>query len=763
VYANLSRFGLGVGVCLAGLALALGQDQPAPPKEGKAAKKGEQPPPAAEPFYKKPQSLADFWKYMNHEIALGDYKLALSYLKGFQAELDKLDKDAGDKELLQIYDREGTSAFSRLLTIQELRKDAAPLVQQADDVVQRFLSNRARLDKLINLLTQSREERAYAIAQLKRSGAAAVPAIIDALIRTTDDLDDHQAILSVLPLLDKAGPPIIAALDMPDANIRAELIGVLRQRNELAAVPFLWYYAASPRQPGIVRSQATEALAAFLETRPDQLPPAKVALTQEAERYYQHHALRATDQPVLVWRWDGQHVIAQPLPVSQAEEYYGLWFGGEALDLDPAYAPAQIIFLSLALDKGVERAGLDQPLSRGAPAVQELVASANPELVMAVLEKGLQDHRLGVIVAATRDLGDVAAMRAARTTERGSPVLVQALNYPERRVQLAAADALLRIPVASPPAPARVVEVLRRTLAADAVPRVLVADFDKERLEQLGNAVRQAGFEPVLVRTGRQALARLQEAADIDAVLIDADIPDPMIPYLLAQLRSDVYSGLLPVFVLAHGNRAGTLEGQVERYRNVWVVPATTAPGGVKDWLTRRLVEATGRPLTEAERKDNAARALEWLARIGRGEVTGYDIRPAAPAILDALRSKDLVNLAVEAAGRLPGPSAQMALARVVLENQPPELRSKSAIELCRHIELHGNHLSTNQVKALENLYNTLADSPLKAHVGLVIGSLHPNPQQTGERLLRYQPSFAAPAPAKKKEEKKEDTDSGKD
>jgi CheY-like chemotaxis protein len=315
--------------------------------------------------------------------------------------------------------------------------------------------------------------------------------------------------------------------------------------------------------------------------------------------------------------------------------------------------------------------------------------------------------------------------------------------------------------VSPPPAPARVVEVLRRALAADAVPRVLVADFNRERLEQLGNGVRQAGFEPVLVQTGRQALTRLGEAADIDVILVSAEIPDPQLPYLLAQLRTDVNSGLLPIFVLAAPNRTTDLERLAGHYHNVWVVPATTAPGAIKDLLTRRRAEVAGRPVTEAERKDNAARAIEWLARLGRGEVSGYDIRPAATAILEALRSRELANLAVEAAGHLPSPSAQLALARVVLENQPTELRSKAAIELCRHIEQYGNHLSKDQVKALENLASTLPNSPLKAHVSLVVGSLHPGPQQTGERLLRYRPTFAAPVP--KKVEKKEDTDNGKE
>ena len=44
--------------------------------------------------------------------------------------------------------------------------------------------------------------------------------------------------------------------------------------------------------------------------------------------------------------------------------------------------------------------------------------------------------------------------------------------------------------------------------------------------------------------------SRLKEAADIDAVLIDSDLPYPTLPDLLASLRADVHLGLLPVRVL---------------------------------------------------------------------------------------------------------------------------------------------------------------------------------------------------------------------
>ena len=59
----------------------------------------------------------------------------------------------------------------------------------------------------------------------------------------------------------------------------------------------------------------------------------------------------------LTLRLGALYLVAREMTASQAEEYYGLFFARQALYLDPGYLPAQVIFLSLALDKG-----FDQPL-----------------------------------------------------------------------------------------------------------------------------------------------------------------------------------------------------------------------------------------------------------------------------------------------------------------------------------------------------------------------------------------------------------------
>src|SRR5262249_46729471 len=153
----------------------------------------------------------------------------------------------------------------------------------------------------------------------------------------------------------------------------------------------------------------------------------------------------------------------------------------------------------------------------------------------------------------------LAEVRAGSRSQ-GDPVLVRALFYPDRRTQLAAAEALIRIPnPKGVPAVTRVVDVLRRTVLADieakSGPKVLVGFFDDAMAQEVSQSVEKAGFEAIRVRTGREALKRLDQAADIDILLFEAGLPDPGPASLLGQLRADVNVGLMPLILAAPQDR----------------------------------------------------------------------------------------------------------------------------------------------------------------------------------------------------------------
>jgi CheY-like chemotaxis protein len=717
--------------------------------------------------FKKPETAPEFWAAMKYEIEVGNYDGAAVYLKNF------LEKNPTDQELLDIEAKEGLTGILQLQTIPALRKESGPLLDRVSQVLQKSLANPDRIRKFIRNLTATPEERAFAIDELRRSHGMAIPFFIEVL-RDTNDPAIHASLFSAMLKLGKDTVPVLlAGLDVNDANIRVELIQLLQARTSMEAVPHLWYLSTSPRQPENVRRAARGALSALLGKEFELLPPAKVALTAEANRYYLHQIKFPDSQKVIVWQMQpGGKEFVLPPPVytaTQAEEYYGLHFARQALDLDPTYEPAQIVLLSLAIDKAYERAGLDQPLEKGSPRILDLLRSVNPDLVAAVLDRALADHRLSVILGAVRTLGDVAEIRAARQRDDRIPSLIKAVYYPDRRVQMAAADALLSLPGTLPPTVrVRIVDVLRRNLAAEGIAKALVADSNNDRANLIAKFVKEAGYEPVVVHTGREVLQQLKESTDFDLVLLVQDVVDPDLPSLLAQLRADIDNGQTPVLILTLPVKAGTppspreqvLRQLVASYRNAWIVPAALDAPTLKQTLASRIIEATGKPLSTDERKTYARMAILWLRRMAVGELPGFEIEPARAAILQALRTKELNTFAVEAAGAMTDRDSQRELAGLVLNpGIEPELRSQAAVELNRHIQHNGALLAREQAKALEDLFDSTEEGKLRNNLARVIGSLRPNAASTSRRLQSYSPPpIAAPAPLEpeKKEPEKE-------
>jgi CheY-like chemotaxis protein len=311
--------------------------------------------------------------------------------------------------------------------------------------------------------------------------------------------------------------------------------------------------------------------------------------------------------------------------------------------------------------------------------------------------------------------------------------------------------------------------------------RILVGAFQTEKAQAMANAARAAGYEAETAATGKDLMRRLKDRADIDAIILDSELPYPPLPDTIASLRYDVHLGLLPVrivytpdlgpattYYISDTNRrvevgvpAGALETAnlraemrlkvlIEGYKQIGVVRGPLSPAIVQTEFSPPATaeQVGGSPaLTDTEKKSQSVRAIEWFKRMATGEVYGYDVRPAERTIRQALRSDDLAAPAIVATSRLPGADPQADLAALIADGgRSTELRLAAADGLIRHISSHGVALTKQQGQTLMDLLPTLTDPILKARVATVVGSLHLTSPQSGQRLLRYNPLPSKPA-----------------
>src|SRR5262249_38211082 len=157
--------------------------------------------------------------------------------------------------------------------------------------------------------------------------------------------------------------------------------------------------------------------------------------------------------------------------------------------------------------------------------------------------------------------------------------------------------------------------------------------------------------------------------------------------------------------------REESLRRHLERYSNVSVVPAPLATDAkeLAIALKAKLADPAVAPLSEAEAKEYTEKAIRYLSRMARGELSGYDIRPATDVVLSAAQSNRLSTegqvAAFEAASRLRSARPQSILAGAVLDSsRPPTLRVAAAELLTRHIQKYGALLTRGQIQSLEDI-----------------------------------------------------------
>lgn len=561
----------------------------------------------------KPKTPTDHFKEARDLIASGGYELAAEALERFLA------SNPTDDQVLDVEAKFGPTAFLRLRNVLKWSDNKAEnekAKNTVDAVIarQQLASTRkfkdpARIADLVRRLSSFREERLYAEGQLKLAGVAALPEMLKAF-RATNKPELQAIILALVSKMPiETVPAMVAALDglteaekvlMIDAlaayDTKDGNVLTLLNAPETNILPFLWYHASDPSEvKSSLRDKARATLERLYGPAVHQTK-AEAALTGLAEPIaagkatYRHQD--PMDKPaglVRVWTYDpaGAGLKSQDVPRPVADEYFALKSLRWALARNPNYAPAQRLFTSFATERAVERAKFGD-LSKSEPAVYQILAAAPAELLIDLLETGLSEKRTALVLGMLQALGDrahkdAATAPAAKPRDDHPSPLVRALSYDDPRVQFAAAVALVRQP--GPPThgkTARVVEILRQALAADAdgsgagtAGRALIADTNAVRGEGLAQMFRAAGYAAERFASGRQLVARLSRASDYDLIVVDRHVVDPLLNDTLVQVTADTNAARRPVFVIASTDKPRSLPVEILLLRLSNIVAAT--------------------------------------------------------------------------------------------------------------------------------------------------------------------------------------------
>ncbi|WP_337176068.1 HEAT repeat domain-containing protein [Paludisphaera sp.] len=675
--------------------------------------------PGPDLFAVEPRSPEQLWEAVDYLSRTGQGRQAVPYIEAF----NKLEVD--DAELLKLRDRFGPGSFLRLADDPATRPYAAPLADRLVAAARRLQADPERIKSYIPGLLASREERDYAVDRLRESGSFAVPAIVAEMGKYNATDPRRERLVDAAGRLDTSSTPAwIAALDSPDPMIAADAARILGDLGDPRAIPFLTYPAASPDSPPPVKAAATLAIERLTGRPFAQQPKSPVQTLSDAADAFVRRQYEMPSEQVLLWRWDPARNAPAPTLAKRVdvEGIFGGAFAEQALRLAPGDRRAQVVSLGFKLSRAVDKVGYENFPGDDLETYGEALA-AGPGVLGDLVREAIATGRPTLAAAAARALGRVADPALAAEGGRQHP-LVEALSAPGRRLQLAAAKAIVDLAPPRPfPGSSRVVPTLARFLLSGESPRAVIVDGNPGRASQMAGSLRAMGYQVQAEPTGEAAFAAAVESADVELILAAHDQAGGSwdVQDVLSMFRGDARVASLPLFIYGPRDLEYRRPNLPANYPGVKFIVHTDDP----EALERQI----GRPslLSGEERASQARRAAEALARIADSPRSLFvpDLAGVDELLVGAIGLRDVQGPVAATLAEIPSPRAQRALADAILDaSRDPELRRDGARLLARSLQRFGPMLAPDQEAKLADAYASEGDVELRAGLGAALGAL---------------------------------------
>jgi hypothetical protein len=341
-------------------------------------------------------------------------------------------------------------------------------------------------------------------------------------------------------------------------------------------------------------------------------------------------------------------------------------------------------------------------------------------------------------------LGRVADRDALANSNLAPNPLVEALSAPDRRVRLAAAQALVNLaPHNNFPGASRVVPVLTTFVAAHSAPKIVIIDGDVNRGNGVGRVLKDLGYDFVAVHESPEGFKVAADSADVEAVFIEPTFLQGSwgLIDLLTNLRADPRTAGLPIFLYGAQALANQLRNPLEGFPRITFVVTPTNPNAFRPVWEREMGRMGARPLSPAEREGFGQAAAALLGQIASrpGNPFEVNISVAEPALSSALNNPATSLAASSALGDVPGLSAQRSLANALIDpSKPLAVRISAANQLARSLQRFGRLVTTDQEKRLEKELDEETTPELRFALSEVVGALRPDSRPVGERLRNF-------------------------
>ncbi|HEX4123492.1 MAG TPA: hypothetical protein VHY37_02120, partial [Tepidisphaeraceae bacterium] len=682
-----------------------------------------------------PESLKDTVDDYWHYGIVGRYDLAASAGKAILA------RSEPPLDILHVFEAEASdrneSLDKWLLRWADLTGKAGTPAAQMSDVSQQIIQllNKGRyslrhdlkyIDQNIERLTDGERGFMNGVAALRDSGELAVPEMIDYL-KDPNKAQYHDAIRQALVSLGRPVlNPLLAATDMKDTTTLVTIISVLRDIGYDAADPYLARLSQDKDQPAEVHTAADAALQQL--NAPTGAAPADLFYNLAEKFYYNNSALSPVPQATtaMMWQWKAGELDGKEVPAAIFNDLMTMRETRNALQL--AADDSKALSLWLAANNKLEAdlpEGQTNPLAEpNRPSADYFNVRAGAQYMNAIITRSLDDHNSAVLYRAIHSLGEIAGPSSLFSGTTGTP-LVQAMQYPERRVRYEAAFTLAAgMPQQPFEGSEQVVPLLAEALAQNGQANVLVIAPNTDERGKLLDALKNyntAGGTSV-----ESAVADSSTLPSVDVILMTEDLGADEMSRLKTLMSQDPRLARAAKVIIVKSDASPYARDALSDPM-LSITEATDSTG-----LAKAIDDARGRagnlPLDEKTADADALRSADLLHLLAVTHTKAYDLAVSEGSLLGALKDKraDVAKAAALSIGFLDSKQVQSGLLEVAeADATPDDVKIALYNAMAQSAKNFGNRLSDDEVDSLEKVVDSAANLDVRTAAAAAAGALN--------------------------------------
>jgi hypothetical protein len=675
------------------------------------------------------QLLSDFIHYVN----IDNYVMAEAVgneLKGRKVANRDFVKVVEEGESVERFD----SAMAKAMRVTDLAGLASDLTGMYSKGKLEMARDPEQIAAAIKMLTGTARARLIGAERLRAASEYAVPQLMTAMLDARTDVVLSAEARNVLASMgSRAVQPLCAALMGLDGVGQERVAGVLGDIGYPASLPYLAELKQTTTNEA-ARAAADRALARFSEAGGMRASDLYLAL---AERYAAQSADVTSfpqDEFQLLWNYDasvGLTMTAIKTPVFH--EAMAMRSVEKSLGLGNENPEAVALWVASNFKREIETPeGYDNPAygSERKDAMYYAVA-AGAQSSQRVLARALDTRNTPLARKAIAALSKTAGGSTLWTSGLTRQPLVEAINFPSRRVQYEAALVL----AGSHPREAfagseRVVPTLAGAIAEAGTRNAVVMASGVEVYQAVRAMVEKAGYKVLpFGKTLGDIAQPIAQAAAIDLV-VTANLNTEQSATMVSAVRGDAKLAATPIVILATQDNIPDLRVRYFSDSSVAIRPSAAGESAVVATIKDLVASTTGGSITADEAAGYSLQALAALRDLAIGGNQILRVEDASQSLIAALGdARPAVRMDVaEVVSRIDQQAAQRAIADAAMKASGAE-RVGMLDKLGGSARRYGNKLEERHVARLRELArgNDAAEATAAASV---LGSLNLSNQQ---------------------------------